>query len=59
MSDQPEWKATYSAREPQYTRLRDEVLFALEGETEKAGIKLHSLTARVKSLKSLEEKAQA
>jgi putative GTP pyrophosphokinase len=58
MEEQAGWKAMYSTREPQYVRLREEVVFALENEITRTGIKLHSLTARVKSLKSLEEKAQ-
>jgi putative GTP pyrophosphokinase len=52
------WQADYRSREPLYERLKDEALFAIRGKAESAGHKLHSLTGRVKTLESLEEKAQ-
>jgi putative GTP pyrophosphokinase len=48
----------YRNRVPIFTRLADEALFALKSGLDGSDIKLHSLTTRVKSLASLEEKIQ-
>lgn len=52
------WKDDYHRRAPAYQRLLTEVLFALESAVTGAHIKTHSVTGRVKSLESLEEKVR-
>lgn len=50
-------KSAYEKRLPLYRRLEEEVLFTLEAALDEAAIKTHSVTARVKNLASLEDKA--
>ena len=51
------WADEYATRTLLYVALEQEVLFALNAEVERVGIKLHSLTSRVKTLDSLKDKA--
>ncbi len=53
-----DWQSEYRQRFPTYKRLEEEALFALGQAIESEGIKLHSLTGRVKEVESLKEKAQ-
>jgi len=52
------WHDEYEARAPVFARLKEEVLFALDAELRRAGIKVHTLTGRVKTVDSLREKAE-
>jgi len=52
------WQDEYRRLEGDYERLREEAEFALQKRIDAQGIKLHSLTSRVKGLLSLEEKTQ-
>jgi GTP pyrophosphokinase len=54
----PEWDIEYRRRLPEYERLAAEIEFALDATTRAAGIKTHSVASRVKSIESLELKAQ-
>ena len=54
----PSWAEDYLARTPLFARLAAEVEFALGTITEQQGIKTHSITSRVKELKSLIEKCR-
>jgi ppGpp synthetase/RelA/SpoT-type nucleotidyltranferase len=58
MSESPEWEHEYRANVQRYERLKDEALFSLGSEADKQGIKLHSLTGRVKEFESLREKVR-
>lgn len=53
-----EWQQRYQNLIADYTRLKEEAEFILQKRIAAKGIKLHSLTSRVKSLTSLEDKAQ-
>jgi putative GTP pyrophosphokinase len=57
-SPQRPWQALYEDRLPLYNRLEGEVRFALDHALTAEGIKTHSVTSRVKTLASLEDKAQ-
>lgn len=52
------WQDEYRGREDVYRRLMEEALFTARSEIARAGIKTHSITGRVKTLESLEDKAQ-
>lgn len=52
------WEETYRRLGPTYDRLCEEVVYTLRTRIQAEGIKLHSLSSRVKDLESLEEKAQ-
>jgi putative GTP pyrophosphokinase len=52
------WQDEYLREQPGYDRLRQEAEYALGSRLGARRIKLHTLTSRVKTLASLEEKAQ-
>jgi putative GTP pyrophosphokinase len=53
-----DWEAKYRESRPTYERLMEEAIFALDHAIGAAGIRLHSLTGRVKTLESLQEKVE-
>jgi putative GTP pyrophosphokinase len=52
------WQDTYRRTEGDFDRLRTEAEWILRQRIAASGIKLHSLTSRVKAMSSLEEKAR-
>jgi ppGpp synthetase/RelA/SpoT-type nucleotidyltranferase len=52
------WEAEYRERKATFERLASEIEFALESVIESENIKAHSITKRVKSAKSIAEKAE-
>jgi len=52
------WRLRYRARQDAYEQLCEELLFSLRRGLVSRGVKIHSLTARVKSEESLAEKAK-
>jgi putative GTP pyrophosphokinase len=58
VTDDNGWHDEYQRLEPMYRRLKDEATFAIEDALGREEIKLHSLTARIKTLESLDEKCQ-
>lgn len=57
-ADRAAIESVYQQKLPSYEALHDEVLFMLSSGLSSAGLKVHSLTARVKTLKSLIEKVE-
>ncbi|HYI80389.1 MAG TPA: hypothetical protein VEW67_05980 [Thermoleophilaceae bacterium] len=57
MSDDPGIAPEYDVRLPLYQRLEEEAVFVLSAALESAGIKSHSVSSRVKTLSSLEDKS--
>jgi ppGpp synthetase/RelA/SpoT-type nucleotidyltranferase len=55
----PEWRKQYESRKPAFERLASEVEFALQTTTGREGIKVHSVTSRLKSVESIAEKARS
>lgn len=58
VTDMAKWQDEYRRLEADYGRLQEEAVYTLGTRIKAAGIKLHSLTSRVKTLMSLEEKVQ-
>jgi ppGpp synthetase/RelA/SpoT-type nucleotidyltranferase len=54
----PDWDAEYRKLRDAYGRLASEVEFALRAITEREGIKVHSVSSRVKTAKSIADKAR-
>ncbi len=52
------WTAEYRQRYPVFQKLQEEVQFTVEAVISPTGIRVHGVTSRVKTLESLEEKAQ-
>jgi putative GTP pyrophosphokinase len=52
------WDEEYQRRRVSYERLASEVEFALEAIAERADIKVHSVSSRVKTAESIEDKAR-
>jgi putative GTP pyrophosphokinase len=57
-SGEADWKQEYEAREKVYSKLCEEVKYSVEEVIRPSDIRVHAITARVKTLASLEEKAQ-
>jgi putative GTP pyrophosphokinase len=51
------WQELHAERSGLYDRLKDEVIFTLETELERLEIKTHTVTGRVKTVESLEQKS--
>lgn len=58
MNQTPGWEAEYRELEPVFERLASEVEFTLNSVIDDEGIKVHSVTNRVKSVKSIAEKSE-
>lgn len=54
----PAWASEYKDLQPTYRALASEVEFALDATTAQAEIKTHSVSSRVKTLESLDEKCR-
>ena len=50
-------RSRYEAKRPVLGRLEDEVVFSLQQSIASTGIKIHSITGRLKSIESIHEKA--